>query len=116
MWGVSPDFVFGKAYINALKILFFQVIRELVVSEVPWYSKTQPKPMYEIERAIACWDVTLYAGNTYVKANRIDATIVDKKNKKVSVIEMSCPWVERCRMEKIIYQSYPNTPFNDNTP
>ena len=34
-----------------------------------------------------------------LKANRIDATIVDKENKKVSVIEMSCPWVEN-REEK----------------
>ena len=34
------------------------------------------------------------ADNTLVKANRIDATIVDKENKKVSVVEMSCPWVE----------------------
>ena len=46
-------------------------------------SKTQPKPMYENERAIAYWDIPLYADNTHVKANRIDATIVDKENKKV---------------------------------
>ena len=50
--------------------------------------------MYEDERAIAYWDIPLYADNTHLKANRIDATIVDKENKKVSVIEMSCPWVE----------------------
>ena len=55
--------------------------------------------MYENERAIAYWDIPLYADNTHVKANRIDATIVDKENKKVSVIEMSCPWVEN-REEK----------------
>ena len=41
----------------------------------------------------------MYADNTHVKANRIDATIVDKENKKVSVIEMSCPWIEN-REEK----------------
>ena len=56
---------------------------DLVTSEVPWFSKTQPKPMYENERAIAYWDIPLYADNTHVKANRIDATIVDKENKKV---------------------------------
>ena len=67
---------------------------DLVTLEVPWFSKTQPKPMYENERAIAYWDIPLYADNTHVKANRIDATIVDKENKEVSVIEMSCPWVE----------------------
>ena len=72
---------------------------DLVTSEVPWFSKIQPKPMYENERAIAYWDIPLYADNTHVKANRIDATIVDKENKKVSVIEMSCPWIEN-REEK----------------
>ena len=36
----------------------------------------------------------MYANSTHLKANRIDATIVDKENKKVSVIEMSCPWLE----------------------
>ena len=56
--------------------------------------------MCENERAIAYWDIPLYADNTHVKANRIDATIVDKENKKVSVIEMSCPWVEN-REEKV---------------
>ena len=53
-----------------------------VTSKVPWFSKIQPKPMYESERAIAYWDIPLYADNTHVKANRIDATIVDKENKK----------------------------------
>ena len=72
---------------------------DLVTSEVPWFSKIQPKPMYENERAIAYWDIPLHADNTHVKANRIDATIVDKENKKVSVIEMSYPWVEN-REEK----------------
>ena len=72
---------------------------DLVTSAVPWFSKTQPKPMYEIERAIAYWDIPLYADNTHVKANTIDATILDKENKKVLVIEMSCPWVEN-REEK----------------
>ena len=55
--------------------------------------------MYENERAIAYWDIPLYADNTHLKANRTGATIVDKENKKVSVIEMSCPWVEN-REEK----------------
>ena len=72
---------------------------DLVTSEVPWFSKTQPKPMYENERAIAYWDIPLYPDNMHVKADRIDATIVDKENKKISVIEMSCPWVEN-REEK----------------
>ena len=48
---------------------------------------------------VAHWDIPLYADNTHVKENRIDATIVDKENKKAPVIEMSGPWVEN-REEK----------------
>ena len=85
--GISPDVVFGKTQQRS-KDFNFQVIRALglVTSEVPWFSKTQSKPMYENEKAIAYWDIPLYADNTHVKANRID---VDKENKKVLVIELS---------------------------
>ena len=34
-----------------------------------------------------------------VRANRIDARIVDRKEKKVFLIEMSCPWVSN-RVQK----------------
>jgi len=81
---------------NALKILFFEVLRSLdLISKVePWYSDAKPKPKYENERAVAYWDVPLYADTTHVKANRIDATIIDHSNKQVKVLEMSCPWQE----------------------
>ena len=38
-----------------------------------------PKPMYE---------------RVMVKANRIDARVVEKERKRVMVIEMSCPWMD----------------------
>ena len=72
---------------------------DVVTSEVPWFSKTQPKPVFDNERSIAYWDIPLYADNTHIKKNRIDAAILDEGNKKVWVIEMSCPWVEN-REEK----------------
>ena len=81
---------------NALKILFFEVLRslDLIDTEEPWYSRIKPKPMYENERATAYWDVPLYTESNLVTANRIDATIVDKGKRDVSLIEMSCPWIE----------------------
>ena len=50
--------------------------------------------MYENEHATAFWDVPLFADTTQVKANRIDATVIDKTSKQVRVTEMSCPWLE----------------------
>ena len=49
-----------KRHNNALKILFFEVLRslDLIDTEEPW-SRINPKPMYENERATAYWDVPL---------------------------------------------------------
>ena len=81
---------------SALKILFFEMLRDqnLVSKVPPWYSAVQLKPMYENERAKAFWDVPVYAESVMVKANRIDARIVEKERKRVAVIEMSCPWMD----------------------
>ena len=49
--------------------------------------------MYKNERAEAFWDVPVYAESVMVKANRIDARIVEKERKRVAVIKMSCPWM-----------------------
>ena len=75
---------------NALKILFFKVLRylDLIDTEEPRYSRINPKAMYENERATAYWDVPLYAESNL--ANRIDATIGDKGKREVSLIEMNC--------------------------
>ena len=97
--GALAQTLYLARYNNALKILFFQEIRalDLFTSDVPWFTKIQPKPMYENETAIAYWHIPLYVDNTHVKANTIDATIVDKEI--VSVIEMNCLSVEN-REEK----------------
>ena len=81
---------------NAFKILFFEVLRslDLITKVEPWFSQVTPKPLYENEHATAFWDVPLFADTTQVKANRIDATVIDKTSKQVRVIEMSCSWLE----------------------
>ena len=81
---------------HALNILFFEVLRSLNLTEKssPWYSPIKPKPVSENEQAVAYWDVPLFADQTTVSANRIDATVVDKVKKEVLLIEMTCPWVE----------------------
>ena len=81
---------------SAFKISFFEVLRSLdVIAKVElWFSQVTPKPLYENERTTAFWDVPLFAETTQVKANRIDATVIDKTSKQVRVIEMSWPWLE----------------------
>ena len=81
---------------NAFKILLFEVLRslDLITKVEPWFSQVTPKPLYENEHATTFWDVPLFADTTQVKANRINATVIDKTSKQVRVIEMSCPWLE----------------------
>ena len=36
----------------------------------------------------------VYLRNTEVRVNTIDARIINKEDKKVTLLEMSCPWME----------------------
>ena len=75
-----------QRYNNAFKILFFEVLRslDLITKVEPWFSQVTPKPLYENGHATAFWDVPLFADTTQVKANKIDATVIDKTSKQVS--------------------------------
>ena len=81
---------------NALKILFFEILKDanLLDKVPPWFSQVKPKPVYENDRFQANWDVPLYAEHTEVRANRIDARFIDHQQEKVIALEMSCPWID----------------------
>ena len=80
----------------ALKILFFELLREhgLIEEVPPWYSPVMPKPAYQTATSEAFWDIFIYAERNEVRANRIDARVVSHERKEVCTIEMSCPWIE----------------------
>ena len=42
----------------------------------------------------ALWDVPLFAEKTELRANPIDERIIDKKEEKVILIEISCRWID----------------------
>ena len=69
---------------SAFKILFFEVLRslDLITQVEPWFSQVTSKLLYENEHATAFWDVPLFADTTQVKANRIDAMVIDKPSKQ----------------------------------
>ena len=79
----------------ALKVLFYEILHDqgLLEEVPPWYSPVMPKPEYRSEQVEAWWDVPVYADHQEVRANRVDARIVDHANKKVLTLEMSCPWI-----------------------
>lgn len=82
---------------NVLRILFFKILTnyELVPREDrAWYKPIKPKPVFEDEQVRALWDIPLFAEKTEARANRIDVRIIDKKEEKVILIEISCPWID----------------------
>ena len=78
-----------------LKVLIFDIIEDLGLIEAspPWSSPTKPQPVYEGAHAQAYWDVPVYGEYQDLRANRIDARIVNHQEKKIIAMEMSCPWV-----------------------
>ena len=80
----------------ALKILFFEILRDLgLLDEVPpWYSPVEPKPTYENRDAQAFWDIPVYAVQTELRSNRVDARIINHKAKMMTTVEMSCQLID----------------------
>ena len=70
--------------------------KTLAVDEVsPWYPKTQPKPLCDSQDVQAFWDIPVFAEHNEVSwENRVDARIVNHREKMVSTIEINCPRVE----------------------
>ena len=66
-----------------LKVLFFDIIEHLGLIEAspPWYSPTKPQPVYEGAHAQAYWDVPVYGEYQDLRANRVDAWIVNHQAK-----------------------------------
>ena len=44
----------------------------------------------------------MYAETMEVRANRIDARVVDKQKKKVLLLEMSCPWMANRKQKETL--------------
>ena len=74
-----------------------------------WLSRWKTAPSHTIadvhdlyqQLLPSLWDIPLYVENTEVAANRIDARIVDKNEKKVIAIEMSCLWLENRQLKDL---------------
>ena len=80
----------------AFRILVIEMLRDLELADsvTPWYSRVDPKPLYESPEARANWDVPVFAEHEHLPQNRVDARFIDHKEKKVIAVEMSCPWVD----------------------
>ena len=89
----------------AIKVLFFDLLSDvgLIESAPSWCSPETPKSEYKNDRASPFWDTPVYAEKTEVRANRIDARVVDKQ--KVLLLEMSCPWMANRKLKEELRQN-----------
>ena len=80
----------------ALKILFFELLREhgLMEEVPPWYSSLMPKPAYQNTTNEGFWDIPINAEHNELRANPIDVRLVSHERKEVYTIEMNCPWIK----------------------
>ena len=86
----------------ALKILFFEMLKGYQLADaIPsWYLPVQPKPVYQGDEVTAYWGVPVFAEYLQVRAKRVDARFVDRENKEVMLIEMSCPWMDNRKQKE----------------
>ena len=70
---------------------------ELIESVPPWYTDRKVKPFYENDQAVVNWDIPEFTGaNEEIEEDRVfrpDGKITIKNEKKIFLIEMTCPWV-----------------------
>ena len=58
-----------------------------------WHSPVKRKPVYVAGNAQVSRDLPLYARHQKVRANRVDARIINLEIKQVITLEISCPWI-----------------------
>ena len=86
----------------ALNILFLEVakVHNLVEATPPGFHWHNQSRLYESDQVTTYWDVQVYVNQTVVRVNKVDARFVDRGSKTVTVLEMSCPWVENRKQEE----------------
>ena len=81
---------YSRGITQLLKLCSLRCWRTWSISMV---FKDPTQPSYENGSAQALWDVTVHADSIEVmRANRINARIFDKMQRRVLAIETSCPW------------------------
>ena len=66
-----------------------------LIDTVPsWHSSIKLQPVYETADVQAFWTFhAVYGEYQELRANRVDARIVNNNEKQVIALVMSCPWV-----------------------
>ena len=73
---------------TSLGTILFELLKKLIIFPLGFL------PPNENQRTKAYWDVPVYAQNTEVRVNTMNVRIINKEDKKFTLLEISCPWME----------------------
>ena len=108
-------YAYKKRHDQVLKVFFFEMLKKFeLIDNVPrWYTDKEVKPLYENDNVSIYWDVPEFTGAqedaNEDRMRRPDGKLVMKNEKKIFVIEMTCPWMS-VRNDKFDYKA---TKYND---
>ena len=88
---IFVPYVLVIARISILRLYCYVII--IVIIIITWYSSTIPKPLCRNEEVQAYWDVPVCGELQGVRANLVDACIMNHKTKQVVTFQLSCPWI-----------------------
>ena len=74
-------------------LALFELLKKLTIFPLCFLLPSQ-NSVDEKHRAKVYWDELVYAKNTEVRVNTIDVRKINKEDNKVTLLEMSCPWME----------------------
>ena len=110
---------YKKRHDNVLKVFFFELLKkfELVDKVPPWFTNNEVKPIYENEKVKITWDIPEFTGaNDDINETQVlrpDGKLIWKEEKKIYLIEMTCPWLDS-RNEKYDFKAQKYNSIIDN--
>ena len=76
----------------SFQVLFFEMLTNLRLADSvpPWYSRVDPRPLYEPLEAKAFWDVLVFAEHEHLAPNRGEARFIHSNNNLIIIIYFTC--------------------------
>ena len=93
-------FSYKKRHDQVLKVFFFEMLKKfkLVDTVPPWFTDAKVKPHYENDQVEIHWDIPEFSGAGEEidedKLKRPDGKLKLKLEKKIYLIEITCPWMD----------------------
>jgi len=99
---------------SVLKVLYWWLLfnYQLENEWKPWNHEKQPEQVRSNKEITIMWNAKIYCDDV-TNNNKPDLTVINHKEKKITIIEMSCPWDKNLE-KKFLEKEKKNTKLSDN--